>query len=78
MGDWRGAPEMISSDTMSSSRTEVLAASRQNAMLAAASTAGVVAVGVLLSPFAALALAAPAGWLTYRWWQHRSKNGIRF
>jgi uncharacterized membrane protein len=63
---------------MSKTRTEVLEESRKKGMIAGATTAGAIATGVLLAPVAGVVVAVPAVYFAYKWWQHRSKNGIRF
>ncbi len=63
---------------MSKTRTEVLSESRKKGLVAGATTAGAVAAGVLITPFAGVAAAVPAAYLAYKWWKHRAENGIRF
>ena len=63
---------------MSKTRTEVLAESRKKGLVAGATTAGAVAAGVLVAPIAGVAAAVPAAYFAYKWWKHRSENGIRF
>lgn len=63
---------------MSKTRTEVLTESRKKGVVAGATTAGAVAAGVLLAPAAGVVAAVPAAYFAYRWWKHRSENGIRF
>jgi hypothetical protein len=64
---------------MSKSRREVVAESKRKGIAAGASTAAAVTLGVVVgsTPLAIIA-AVPAAVLTYRWWKHRSENGIRF
>jgi hypothetical protein len=63
---------------MSKSRSEVMKDSQKKGLAAGAATAGAIAAGVILSPYVAVAAAVPAAMLGYRWWKHRSENGIRF
>ena len=64
--------------SMSKSRREVLAESKRKGIVAGATAAATVTLGVVVSlPVAAVA-AVPAAWLGYRWWKHRSENGIKF
>ncbi len=63
---------------MSKTRTEVLEDSRKKGIVVGATTAGAIAAGVLVAPFAGAVAAVPAAYLAYKWWRHRSENGIRF
>jgi hypothetical protein len=63
---------------MSKTRSEVLEESRKKGIVAGASTAGAVAAGVLLTPAVGVFAAVPAAYLAYKWWKHRSENGIKF
>jgi hypothetical protein len=63
---------------MSQGRGAVQAESRAKAMVAGAATAGAVTLGVIGLPVVAGIAAVPAVVLTWRWWKHRSVNGIRF
>ena len=63
---------------MSKSRSEVLEESKKKAVVAGATTAGAVALGILGWPIAAVGVGVPAAIFTYRWWKHRSENGIKF
>jgi hypothetical protein len=63
---------------MSETRSEVLEKSRRKGMVAGATTAGAVILGVVGWPVAATVAAVPAALLTYRWWKHRAENGIKF
>jgi hypothetical protein len=63
---------------MSKTRSEVLEESRKKGIVAGATTAGAVAAGVFVAPFAGVVVAVPAAYLAYKWWKHRSENGIRF
>ncbi len=63
---------------MSKTRTEVLSESRKNGVVAGATTVGAVAAGVLVAPVAGVVAAVPAAYFAYKWWRHRSENGIRF
>ncbi len=63
---------------MSKTRSEVLNESQKKGVVAGAATVGAVALGVLVAPVAGVVAAVPAAYLGYRWWKHRSENGIRF
>jgi uncharacterized membrane protein len=63
---------------MGESRSEVLKESQRKGVVAAVMTGGAVAAGVLVGPITCVAAAVPAAVLTYRWWKHRSENGIKF
>jgi hypothetical protein len=63
---------------MSKTRTEVLEESRKKGIVAGATTAGAVAAGVLVSATVGAVAAVPAAYLAYKWWKHRSENGIKF
>jgi len=63
---------------MSKSRSEVLAESQRKAVAAGVTTVAAVGLGVIGWPIAAVGAAVPAAVLTYRWWKHRSENGIKF
>jgi hypothetical protein len=63
---------------MSETRSEVLEKSKRKGIAAGVTTATAVALGVVGWPFAATVAAVPAAVLTYRWWKHRSENGIKF
>ena len=63
---------------MSKTRSEVLAESKKKGVVAGAATAAAVGLGVFVSlPVAAVA-AVPAAYFGYKWWKHRSENGIKF
>jgi hypothetical protein len=65
--------------TMSKTRSEVLAESKVNAIKAGVATTATVVVAACSVPaFLIAAMAAPAGYFTYKWWQHRKENGIKF
>jgi hypothetical protein len=64
--------------SMSKTRTQVLEESRNKGLVAGATTAGAVAAGVLVSATVGAVAAVPAAYLAYKWWKHRSENGIRF
>jgi hypothetical protein len=63
---------------MSKTRTEVLTESRKKGLVAGATTAGAVAAGILVAPVAGAVAAVPAAYFAWKWWKHRSENGIRF
>jgi hypothetical protein len=63
---------------MTKPRREVLADSRKKATAAGATAAAAVGLGVLGFPVTAVVVGVPAAVLTYRWWKHRSVNGIKF
>jgi hypothetical protein len=63
---------------MSKTRSEVLEESRKKGIAAGATTAGAVAAGVLVAPVAGALVAVPAAYFAYKWWKHRTENGIRF
>ena len=63
---------------MSDTRSQVLAESKKKAIAAGVTTAAAVTLGVVGWPVTAVAVTVPAVVLGYRWWKHRSENGIRF
>jgi hypothetical protein len=63
---------------MSETRSQVLADSKRKAVAAGAFTAAAVTLGVIGWPITAVAAGVPAAVLGYRWWKHRTENGIRF
>lgn len=63
---------------MSKTRSDVLAENKRKAVYAGAATATVVGLGVLGWPIVAVGAAVPAAVLTWKWWKHRSENGIKF
>jgi hypothetical protein len=63
---------------MSKSRSEVLEESKKKGLVAGATTVGAVAAGVVAGPFVGVAAAVPAIYFGYKWWKHRSENGIKF
>ncbi len=63
---------------MSKTRSEVLAESKRKAAVAGATAATAVGLGVLGFPVVATIAAVPAAALAWRWWKHRSENGIKF
>ena len=69
---------MSTLNAMSKSRSQVMEESRKKGIVAGATTAGAVAAGVLVAPFAGAVAAVPAAYLAYKWWKHRAENGIRF
>lgn len=78
LGIARGRGRAYAYGSMSKTRSEVLAESRKNGMVAGATTAGAVAAGVLLAPAVGVIAAVPAAFFAYKWWKHRAENGIRF
>lgn len=65
-------------ELMSKTRSEVLAESQKKGVVAGAAAAAAVGLGVFVSaPLAAVA-AVPAAYFGYKWWKHRSENGIKF
>lgn len=69
---------MSTLNAMSKSRSQVMEESRKKGVVAGATTAGAVAAGVLVAPFAGAVVAVPAAYFAYKWWKHRAENGIRF
>jgi hypothetical protein len=63
---------------MSKTRSEVLTESKKKGVVAGVTTAGAVAAGVVVAPFAGAVLAVPALYFGYKWWKHRAENGIKF
>jgi L-serine deaminase len=63
---------------MSKTRSEVLAESRKKGAVAGVAAVGAVALGVLAAPVAGVVAAVPAAYFGYKWWKHRSENGIKF
>jgi hypothetical protein len=63
---------------MSETRSEVLAESKRKGIVAGVTTAAALTLGVIGWPVTAVVTAVPAAVLSYRWWKHRSSNGIRF
>jgi hypothetical protein len=63
---------------MSKTRSDVLTESKKKGVVAGATTAGAVAAGLVVGPFAGAIVAVPAAIYAYRWWKHRAENGIRF
>jgi hypothetical protein len=63
---------------MSKTRSEVLEESRKKGIVAGATTAGAIAAGVVIGPVTGVLAVVPAAYLTYKWWRHRSENGIKF
>ncbi len=65
---------------MSKTRTEVKEESRKRGIAATAAAVATGAVTVAsggLVPLGVVGIGA-TGALTYRWWKHRAKNGIKF
>ena len=69
---------MSTLSAMSKTRSQVLEESRKKGVVAGATTAGAIAAGVLVTPFAGAVAAVPAAYLAYKWWRHRAENGIKF
>ena len=63
---------------MSKTRSEVLAESKRKGVVAGVATAATVTAGVMVGAPLAIVGAIPSAFLVYRWWKHRSENGIRF
>ena len=63
---------------MSKTRTEVLEESKKKGIVAAAATAGAVTVGILATPVLGAVAAVPGVYFAWKWWKHRTENGIRF
>jgi hypothetical protein len=63
---------------MGESRSEVVAESKRKATVAGVTAAAAVGLGVIGWPVTAVIAGVPAAVLTYRWWKHRTANGIRF
>jgi hypothetical protein len=63
---------------MSASRSEVLAQSKRKAALAGVTAAAAVGLGAVGWPITAVVAGVPAVVFGYRWWKHRTENGIRF
>lgn len=63
---------------MGETRSRVLRDSKRKAVYAGAATATAALFGVLGWPVVAVGAAVPAAVLTYRWWKHRTENGIKF
>jgi hypothetical protein len=63
---------------MSKTRTEVLEESRKKGLVAGATTVAAVTAGLVVAPVAGALAAVPAAYLAYKWWKHRSENGIKF
>jgi hypothetical protein len=63
---------------MGETRSQVLDESRRKGFAAGAAAVGTVALAAVGWPIAATVAAVPAAVLSFRWWQHRAKNGIRF
>ena len=63
---------------MSEGRKSVVEESTHKGIVAGATVAGAVVVGVLGFPILAGLAAIPATALTWSWWKHRAKNGIKF
>ena len=51
---------------------------KKKGVYAAAAWGGTVLLGVVSGPFLAIPAAAGAGYLTWKWFLFRAKNGIRF
>ena len=63
---------------MSKTRSEVLQESRRKGVVAGVAAGATVLIGATIGlPVAAVA-AVPTAILGWRWWKHRSENGIKF
>ena len=63
---------------MSNTRSEVLQESTRKGVVATAATAASVAAGVVVGWPLAVVGAPVSAYLGWKWWKHRSENGIRF
>jgi hypothetical protein len=63
---------------MSESRSEVVKDSNKKAVKAGLVAAGSVTLAIAGAPILAAVAAVPAAVLGWRWWKHRTENGIRF
>jgi hypothetical protein len=63
---------------MTKARSDVLDESSRKGIVAGAATAGAIALGVFAAPVVGAVAAIPAAGLVWKWWKHRSENGIRF
>jgi hypothetical protein len=63
---------------MSKTRSEVLQESQKKGLVAGVATAAAVGAGLIIGPITGGVAAVPAALLAYRWWKHRSENGIKF
>jgi hypothetical protein len=63
---------------MSESRSQVVQDSKKKAVKAGLVTAGTVVLAVAGMPVLATVAAVPAAVLGWRWWKHRTENGLRF
>jgi hypothetical protein len=63
---------------MSSTRSEVLEESRRKGVRAGVATVGTVVLAAVGAPVLATIAAFPAAFYGYRWWKHRTENGIKF
>lgn len=74
----RAAPGKGTLHVMSKTRTEVVAESQRKGVAAGVATAAAVVGGVLVGWPVAVVAAVPTAVLGWRWWKHRSENGIKF
>ncbi len=63
---------------MSKTRSEVLSESKVKGVVAGATTAAAVTLGIAVSLPVGVVAAVPALFFGYKWWRHRAENGIRF
>lgn len=63
---------------MAKSRKEVLEESKKKGIVAGASAAATVAIGVVVGGPLTVVAAVPTAIFGYRWWKHRAENGIKF
>ena len=64
--------------SMSKTRTEVLAESRRKGVVTGVATAATVTAGVVVGWPLAVVAAVPTAILGWNWRKHRSENGIKF
>jgi hypothetical protein len=74
----QGRPAVSNLLAMSKTRTEVMEDSRKKGIVAGVTTVGAVAAAVVVGPITAAVAAVPAAYYTWKWWKHRSENGIKF
>jgi hypothetical protein len=57
---------------------EIKKESQKKGLLATAAGVGTVGLAVLATPYVVVAGAPYTVYLTYKWFEHRAKNGLRF